>query len=178
MTPSLALWQRVTEPALDEASLALAQMSGLDWRITSRLSRIVSPDTLQHSLQTLSNTLGYAVGLIATGWMTASLVLVFDDVATETLVSAMMGESVHVPLDVMGESALAEVGNVVGTAFLNVFANQFHTTWEPSPPVLTRNHLADLIRHQNADAQIFVTEGIFRVAGTQVKGCLLIIPHA
>lgn len=177
MSDVLALWERVTAPALEEASLALAQMSGLDWQIASKTVQPMSGAELMQWTQHVERTLGYSIGLTAHGLLTAAIVLVFDDAATEALVSALMGETVTVPLDAMGLSALAEVGNVVGTAFLNVFANQFQAIWEPSPPTVTRDSVATLVRPAARAPQVLVTDGLFRVSGTSVEGHLVIVPQ-
>jgi len=172
----LALWERVTAPALAEAALALATMTGLAWAIEHHQVRQLTGDALTQWETVLDAQLGYGVGLTASGLMTAQILLIFDDAATQALVSALVGEAVTLPLEGLGVSALAEVGNVVGTAFLNVFANQFQTRWEPSPPTVRHDTVAGLLAPVTQAGSAYVTEGVFRVADTAVVGQLVIVP--
>lgn len=174
----VALWERVTVPALREAGLALAQMSGLDWHIASQAVQVLSGAALMEWGKALDRTVGYGIGLTATGVLTASMVLVFDDTATEAMASAMMGKPVTVPLDDLGLSALAEVGNVVGAAFLNVFANEFQARWEPSPPTIRRDNVMALLRVAAEAPSVLMTDGLFRVSNTRVEGRLVIVPQS
>jgi len=84
----------------------------------------------------------------------------------------------------MADSAFGEVGNVVGSAFLNYIADYYRTSAAPTPPQVFRDMIGALM---GSLAAIFVAEGekeipTVRTSFTQETGAssalLLWIPYA
>ncbi len=172
----LDIWQRASVPALSRAGLALKQFSGLDFAVTESEVTMVSWSTMAQRLQRIFTNPLYVVHLQAVGLFQAHILLVFSDEDSQRLVSALMGELVELPLDSMGESALAEAGNVVGTAFLNVFSDIFHAAWEPTTPRLLVTTAEGLIEEVLPGTTVLVTEAMFRVTEEAVSAEIVVVP--
>ncbi len=172
----LTIWGKICGPGLDEAGRALSQMTGLEFTMEDRavneenwgdvLERFNSRDEPEYCL----------VHLGARGLVTAQIMLIFSPDHCRRLISTMMGEEVELPLDDVGLSALAEIGNVVGTAFLNVFANLFRTTFEPTIPHVLHGRGRQVFPEFACTRRVLVTEAIFRVTGQALTGEILIVP--
>jgi chemotaxis protein CheC len=118
----------------------------------------------------------YAVHLGATGLISARILLLFLPENSRRLVSALMGEEVELPLDDVGLSALGEVGNVVGTAFLNVFANIFGQIFEPTVPEVRHALGSRVLPPFPLRQKVLITEAVFRVTGEELTAEILIAP--
>jgi chemotaxis protein CheC len=172
----LTIWGKICGPGLDEAGRALSLMTGLDFTMEDRavneetwgavLERFDAGDEPEHCI----------VHLGAKGLLTAQIMLIFSPDHCRRLVSTMMGEEVEWPLDEVGLSALAEIGNVVGTAFLNVFANLFRTTFEPTIPHVLQGRGSEVFPLLACTERVLVTEAIFRVTDQALTGEILIVP--
>lgn len=172
----MAIWQKASMPALAQAGLALKQFSGLDFDVRESDVAVVSWDTMsERFLRTFRNPL-YAVHLRAHGLFHAHILTVFSDVNGQRLVSALMGETIELPLDSMGLSALAEVGNVVGTAFLNVFADLFQTVWEPTTPRVWLTSAEELTREISPGSRVLMSEALFQVTNEEVSAEIVVVP--
>lgn len=164
-------------PALANASEALSQLSGLDFVleesdvVTMRLAEVQAlwgqrylPDKV------------YGIYLGTRGLFFAHILLLFAESNAQRLVSAMVGEPMPVPLDELGESALGEVGNVVGTAFLNVFADVFHVVWEPTIPSVVYGDLNWVAERIPDRTPLLVTEARFHVVEQNIRGHIVVMP--
>ncbi|MFH1811998.1 MAG: hypothetical protein ABIJ09_24885 [Pseudomonadota bacterium] len=79
--------------------------------------------------------------------------------------------------------ALAEVGNIVASAFLNAFADALRTPWLPSPPRLIHDRaeiiLAAVKGRGIADRALAIAlDAQIRTDGARVRGQLLFLPSA
>jgi chemotaxis protein CheC len=110
------------------------------------------------------------------GLFQAHILLVFSDVNGQRLVGALMGEAVPLPLDDMGVSALAEVGNVVGTAFLNVFSDLFHSVWEPTTPRVMLTSAETLTKEISPGTTVLLTQALFQVTDEEVSAEIVVVP--
>ncbi len=172
----LAIWQKASVPALSKAGLALKQFSGLDFAVTESDVTVVSWSTMAERLKRIFTNPLYAVHLQAVGLFQAHILLVFSDEDSQRLASALIGEPVELPLDSMGESAMAEVGNVVGTAFLNVFSDIFHAVWEPTTPRLLVTTAEELTQEISPGTTVLMTEAMFRVTDEAVSAEIVVVP--
>lgn len=172
----MAVWQKASVPALNRAGQALKQFSGLDFGVTESDVTVVPWSTMADRLKrTFSNPL-YAVHLKAVGLFHAHILMVFSDANGQRLVSALMGEPVDLPLDGMGLSALAEVGNVVGTAFLNVFSDLFQTVWEPTTPRVLLTSAHELTQEISPGTTVLLSEALFQVTDEEVSAEIVVVP--
>jgi chemotaxis protein CheC len=172
----LAVWQRASVPALNRAGLALRQFSGLDFNVTESDVTVVPWSTMADRLKKSVTSPLYAVHLRAVGLFQAHILLVFSDVNGQRLVGALMGEAVPLPLDDMGVSALAEVGNVVGTAFLNVFSDLFHSVWEPTTPRVMLTSAETLTKEISPGTTVLLTQALFQVTDEEVSAEIVVVP--
>lgn len=172
----LALWRRVAGAALAEAGQALAHLTGLPFTIAETWVGWAAWRTLVDGLAPAADGRLWVVALAATGLFDARLWLVWTEPAAYALAAELTGRPAP-PLDAVGESALTEVGNVVGTAFLNVFADRLRARWEPTPPQLHRVNLAWLEAQAPPAEPALTVEAGFRVAGAAVQGHLIIVPQ-
>ncbi|WP_020376070.1 chemotaxis protein CheC [Sulfobacillus thermosulfidooxidans] len=173
----LTIWGKICGPGLDEAGRALSQMTGLDFTMEDKaVNEVAWGDVLKRFTQQ-DDTEYYVVHLGATGLLTARIMLILSPENGQRLVSTMMGEDTGLPLDEVGLSALAEMGNVVGTAFLNVFANIFGTVFEPTVPEVKQGSGIDVFPLFSNQQRVLITEAIFRVTGETLTGEILIVPE-
>ncbi len=170
----LNIWQQASVPALNRAGFALKQFSGLDFVVKESFVKAVSIEDM--SARFTHDDPIYAVHLRAIGLFNADVILVFSDVNSQQLVSTLMGEPVELPLDSMGVSALGEVGNVVGTAFLNVFSDLLQNAWEPTTPRVIHQSTQDLIEAISPTSTIILSEALFQVTNEEVTAEIMVVP--
>ncbi len=80
-------------------------------------------------------------------------------------------------------AALAEVGNIVASAFLNAFADALRTPWLPSPPKLIHDRGEVIVqqvygRGIAARALAIALDAHIEARGQRVRGQLLFLPSA
>lgn len=170
----MAIWGNISGPALDEAGRALSQMTGLAFAMDDRLVVELTGKDVIARYQTQRDARYYAVELEGEGLIHARIALIFTPENWQHLVA----EDVEVPLDAIAQSALAEIGNVVGTAFLNVVSNLFRQVFEPTVPRIIEGAAQDLFASWAPTEKVLVTEAIFRVTGETLMGDILVVPEA
>lgn len=183
-TPDLLLiWNKLTQPALTRAGEALSTLTAEPVTLAGIRTRTVAWPELETMLQ-LSDPhrdLVYAAHLGAFGLFAADILLLFTETAVAQLVTVLLGEPAILPIDELGVSALAEVGNIIGTAFLNVFADTFHQSWEPTPPEVTVDYLTDLIGrifpHWHPEDEVLLSEALLTLGEAKLEGYLAVVPR-
>jgi chemotaxis protein CheC len=83
----------------------------------------------------------------------------------------------------MERSALGELGNVVGSSFLNVLANHVGIVLHPSPPAVLMDMTGALLDVIAADIQLrtdraLVAEAKFKAGERSIDGMFLAVPSA
>lgn len=172
----MSIWGKICGPGLEEASRALSRMTGLSFTMEDKAVSEVEWKDILDKFDARHAAELYAVNLGATGLIPTRIILIFSPENSRRLVSAMMGEDVPLPLDDVGLSALGEVGNVVGTAFLNVFANIFGEVFEPTVPQVRQGQGSSVFPVLPARQKVLVTEALFRVTGETLWGEIMIAP--
>ena len=81
----------------------------------------------------------------------------------------------------MEESALGELGNIVGSGFLNALADATGLTLQPSPPTVMTDMAGALLDIIASDILLtqddaFVAEANFHAPGRDIKGMFFVIP--
>jgi chemotaxis protein CheC len=84
-------------------------------------------------------------------------------------------------LDDMGKSTLAEIGNIVGTYFLNGVADKINLRLMPSPPAVVEDSAEAIITSVmveaiNASESTFVIKLLFSTNNQKIEGRFLVIP--
>ncbi len=171
------VWQQASQPALNHAGVALKKFSGLDFAVRESNVTIVPWQTLTDRLnRTLINPL-YAVHLKAVGFVPADIILGFSEKNAQRLATALIGEFTELPLDEMGLSALQEVGNIVGTAYLNVFSDLFGQIMEPTTPKALLTTVSALTSDITLEATVLLADAYFEVPNQAVAGQIVVIPR-
>jgi len=108
------------------------------------------------------------------------LIMPIDEV--NAFLKPLLGD--HVTEEAMADSAFGEVGNVVGSAFLNYLADYYRTYAAPTPPQVFRDMVGALM---GSLAAVFVAEGqeqvpvvrtVFTQESEKLSALLLWIPYA
>ena len=160
----------------------LSQMIGQDIQVTSLNARVVpvndTPDLVGGWEEV---TLG--VYLAVTGDATGHMFMVYKPETAMGLADLLMGEPPGTTknLEEMEESALGEVGNIMGSFFLNALSDATGFSFQPSPPAVMMDMagaildvaLSDII--QESDDALIVETG-FSTEDRQIEGTLLVMP--
>ncbi|MFC2028137.1 chemotaxis protein CheC, partial [Chloroflexota bacterium] len=124
-----------------------------------------------------------AVSLGATGTAAGPIMLVYPRQAAFSLVDMLM-DCEYGTTGGLGQteiSALAEVGNITGTYFLNSIAENLGIRLMPTPPQVMVDMLGavlngpptDIMEHRD---ELFLMSTVFATDGQSVIGTLLVIP--
>ncbi|MFQ6027968.1 MAG: chemotaxis protein CheC [Dehalococcoidia bacterium] len=160
----------------------LSQMIGQDISVTSISTRRIpaneTPDLIGGWEQL---TLG--VYLAVSGDAEGHMFLVYEPKTAMALADLLMGDppGTTQSLDEMEASALGEVGNVMGSFFLNSLADNTNSQFQPSPPAVMMDMagailnvaLANILQESD-DA--LVVETSFSTDDQQINGTLLVMP--
>jgi chemotaxis protein CheC len=182
---TLRIWNKLTQPALNRAGEALSHLTAQPVMLEGMGTRTVAWPELETKihLDHPDRDPVYATHLGAFGLFPADILLVFSEAAAAGLLAVLTGEPERQPfeLDEMAVSALAEVGNIIGTAFLNVFADTFQQPWEPTPPRVSVGPFAKLVAevfpHWKPQDQVLLSEAVFRVGDSVMEGYLVVVPR-
>jgi chemotaxis protein CheC len=67
----------------------------------------------------------------------------------------------------MARSAIAELGNIVGSAFINAFGDRINVVLHPSPPVIVQDIAAALV--QSVYAEVLASGGELVMIDTEFE---------
>jgi chemotaxis protein CheC len=123
------------------ASIALSGMLGVSVDLTVPDARVLPmADAVEHLGDPESEITGIALGVVGDLPSTVLMLLTPDDAVT---VCGLLG----VPADSdLAPSALGEIGNVVGTSYLNALAGMTGLELEPTPPAMATDMLGALVQ--------------------------------
>ncbi|HEY91892.1 MAG TPA: hypothetical protein G4O07_08685, partial [Dehalococcoidia bacterium] len=84
-------------------------------------------------------------------------------------------------LEEMERSVLGEMGNIVGTFFLNALADSADVRLMPSPPAVVEDMVGALVNSVMAEAlmeneSVFVLRLTFSAVGREIQGHFLVLP--
>ncbi|MBX5466173.1 MAG: chemotaxis protein CheC [Firmicutes bacterium] len=182
---TLRIWNKLTQPALKRAGEALSHLTAQPVELTGVGTRTVAWPELESKihLENPERDPVYATHLGAFGLFPADILLVFTQADAARLLAVLTGSPPSEPfeLDELGSSALAEVGNILGTAFLNVFADTFQQPWEPTPPEVTVGPFAEVVArifpHWKPQDAVLLSEALLRVGPAVMEGYLVVVPR-
>jgi chemotaxis protein CheC len=83
--------------------------------------------------------------------------------------------------DDLAESAVGELGNIVGSAFVNALADEMSLTLHPSPPTTLSDMALALVQSVYAEVlsqggDVVMIDTVFEDAGGHVSGLLIMAP--
>ncbi len=160
----------------------LSQMIGQEIQVTSLSAREV-PVNETPDLVGGWEAITIGVYLAVTGSATGHMFMVYKPETAMALADLLLGEPPGTTknLDEMEESALGEVGNIMGSFFLNALSDATNSSFLPSPPAVMMDMagaildvaLADIIQESD---HALVVETCFRTEDRKIEGTLLIMP--
>jgi chemotaxis protein CheC len=124
-----------------------------------------------------------AVYLLFTGNTSGHILLAFQPQTAYELIDMAMGVSAGTThsMGEMERSVLGEMGNIVGTFFLNGVADCVGLRLMPSPPAVVEDMAGALIDSVLAEAfdqneSLFVIKLLFSSTGQEIEGRFLVLP--
>jgi chemotaxis protein CheC len=179
---NLANWTKLAKVGSTTAVSGLSQMVNRDFKITALSIEEVS-------MRNAANLIGKAedkvigVYLLFSGNTSGQILLAFDPNTAYELVdmamSVEMGSTKS--LGEMERSVLGEMGNIVGTFFLNGVADCVGLRLMPSPPAVVEDMAGAVIGSVLAEAfdvseSLFVIKLLFSSPSKEIEGRFLVLP--
>lgn len=136
-------WERIFEPATQGASVALGKWTR--GRISLSLDEVRETSLAEVAAALPPGDEPVTMVIVGvSGEVSGQLILTFDDPSVAELVAVLLNRRVG-PAETWGElemSALAETGNIFGSAYLNAMSQCVGRRLLPLPPVIVRDFAA------------------------------------
>lgn len=180
---NLANWSNLAQIGSVNAITGLSQMINQEIKITALNLEEVS---IRNSASLIGKPDDLIVGiyLMFSGNASGHIMLAFQPHIAFELVDMAMGNPAGstVELGEMERSVLGELGNVVGSFFLNAVADHANLRLLPSPPVVAVDMVGAIIGSVIAEAladteSIFVIKLSFSTPDRQLEGRFLVLPN-
>lgn len=121
--------------------------------------------------------------LSISGDITGHIMLLFPERRALQCVDLMCGHAPGTTIepDEMALSAVAELGNIVGSAFVNALADHAGLALHPSPPAVIHDMALALIQSVHAEvlaagSEVVMIDTVFEDASGEVAGLLIVAP--
>jgi chemotaxis protein CheC len=174
--------EEIFSGGLNNAVAGLSQMAGQDIKIASIDFKKVPVKKIPY-LFGGPEALVIAVYLEISGKSNGHMVIVYEPKVAYDLVDLLLGQpqGTTKQLAEMETSTLGEVGNIMGSFFLNHVSDTTGLSFQPSPPAVMMDMvgaildsaLAILLEHTE---EIYIMEMVFGTNDRQVAGTFLVIP--
>ena len=178
-----SLLEVMADEGIHHAAKGLAGMLGEEVTVSNPSARLVS-------LKDIPNLLGgpeqEAVGIYlqAHGDLAGQIMLVLPYAKALELVDLLLGEPLGTTkmLDSMGRSALAEVGNITASFFLNSMASMTGLGARPSPPAVMIDMVGAILdvivaTSSGVGQHVLMLEAAFMRGGREVEANFWMIPE-
>jgi chemotaxis protein CheC len=160
----------------------LSQMVGKDIKIASlNLNKIPVKDI--PDLFGGPQTVIVGVYLAICGNSNGHMIAVYKPQTAFDLVDLLLDQPIGSTKDLsdMEQSVLGEVGNIMGSFFLNHLANTTGVKLQPSPPAVLMDMAGAILEVATVSVleqsdQTYVIETVFETADSQVAGTFLVMP--
>ena len=167
---------------INNAIHGLSQMVGREIEVTDfKIKKVIVKD--------ISNMFGgpeamlVGVYLQVSGFADGHMVVVYEPSIAFQLIDLLMGQEPGSTTDLseMEQSVLGEVGNIMGSFFLNVLADGTGTCLQPSPPAVMMDmagSILDVLLAQVLEQhdEAYVAETNFSMSEQKVNGKFLVLP--
>jgi chemotaxis protein CheC len=117
------------------------------------------------------------------GDISGHIMLLFPERRALDCVDLMSGQPAGstVEPDDLALSALAELGNIVGSAFVNALADHVRLMLHPSPPAVIHDMALALVQSVHAEilasgSEVIMVDTVFEDASGEVAGLLIVAP--
>lgn len=178
----LSHWSKLAQLGSVNAISGLSEMVNQDVKIST-------VDLEEVSIRNAVNLVGkpddimVGIYLLFNGNTSGQILLAFQPDTAFSLVDMVMGQpdGTTSELGEMEQSVLGEMGNIVGTFFLNAVANQSGSLLNPSPPAVVMDMSASLIdsvmvRAMAENESVWAIKLAFSTGERQLSGRFLVLP--
>lgn len=179
---NLANWTKLAKIGSTTAVSGLSQMVSRDFKITALNIEEVSTRNAT-TLIGKADDMVIGVYLLFSGNTSGQILLAFKPEIAYELVDMAMGvpSGSTTSLGEMERSVLGEMGNIVGTFFLNGVADCVGLRLMPSPPAVVEDMAGALIGSVLAEAfndneSLFVIKLLFSSTTKEIEGRFLVLP--
>jgi len=173
---------KVFSGGFDNAMAGLSQMAGQEIKVTSMDFRKVPVKDVTE-LFGGPEALIIAVYLEITGKSNGQMVVVYEPNVAFDLIDLLLcqPQGTTRELSEMERSTLGEVGNIMGSFFLNYISDNTGVSFQPSPPAVMMDMAgaildATLAGLMEFSDDIYIMETVFGTRDRQVSGTFLVMP--
>ncbi len=179
---SLAPWAELVSVGTSNAMSGLSQMIGQEITVSSFTLRRVPVSAIPRLVGGPEVT---AVGIYLTvsGSADGHLMLMYEPKIACAFVDLIMGNPADTTkvLGEMEQSALGEMGNIIGAFFLGALADATGLTLRPSPPIVMMDMAGALLDVVSADLlltedETYLAETTFSTPGREISGVFFVMP--
>lgn len=175
-------WGELVSKGMSNAMAGLSQMVGQEIEITSfGMRRIPVTDIAQ--LVGGPEVMSAGIHLTISGSAEGHLMLVLEPRIAYAFVDLLMGQPPNTTQELteMESSALGEMGNIIGSFFLNALADETGLGLQPSPPVVMIDYAGALLDIIAVDLLVegdeaWVAETSFHAADREITGMFFVVP--
>lgn len=178
----LAFWAQLVNKGTRNAIANLSQMVGQEIKVDSFSLRQIPVADISKLLGG-PDTTSVGIYLTVSGSADGHIMLMYDPQMAYGFVDLLMGlpAGSTQTLGEMEKSALGELGNVVGSSFLNALVDVTGLTLLPSPPTVMTDMVGALVDVVAADILLtqddaFLAETAFVAPDRQISGMFFVIP--
>ena len=176
-------WADLVSRGTDNAMSGLSEMVGTDISVSAfGLRRI--PVTEIATIVGGAETMSVGIYLTVSDSADGHLMLMYDPKIAAAFVDLLMFQPVGTTTELgdMERSALGEMGNIIGTFFLNALADSTGLDLKPSPPSVMIDMAGALLDVITADILLtaddtYLVETTFAVEGQEISGVFFVIPN-
>ena len=178
----MRLWGSLALKGIDNAMTGLATMVNREIRMSS-LSLKQVPASEAPNLVGGADKMVIGIYLAFEGDATGHLMLVHQPDVALAIIDMLLGNAPGTTGDLneMEQSALGEMGNIIGSSFLNAIADALDLSLRPSPPEVILDMagaildvaFAEILQHSD---DVIVAETSFGTSDRQARGTFLVIP--
>jgi chemotaxis protein CheC len=167
---------------VNNALIGLSQMAGQEIRIADMVVRKILVKDIP-SLFGGAEALIIAVYLEISGQSNGHMVVVYEPRVAFDLVDLLLGQTngTTKELSDMEKSTLGEMGNIMGSFFLNYISDSTGNRFQPSPPAVMMDMAGAVLDAALANVlarcdSTYIVETVFGTNDRQVSGTFMVIP--
>jgi chemotaxis protein CheC len=174
--------QAIFGGGVNNAVIGLSQMAGQEIKIAKiNVKKILVKDI--PGLFGGPETLIIAVYLEISGQSNGHMVVVYDPKVAFDLVDLLLGQACGTTKELsdMERSTLGEMGNIMGSFFLNYISDTTGNRFQPSPPAVMMDMAGAVLDAALANVlascdSTYIVETVFGTNDRQVSGTFMVIP--
>ena len=173
---------KLISEGINNAIQGLSQMVGREIQVTDFIVKKVKVKDISKLFGGPEVTL-VGVYLQVSGFANGHMIVVYEPTIAFQLIDMLMGQDAGSTTDLleMEQSVLGEVGNIMGSFFLNVLADGTGTCLQPSPPAVMMDMagaMLDVLLAQILETgdEAYIAETNFSMSDQLVNGKFVVLP--